>query len=138
MVLVEERRRVALAGHVTPELVLRLIEHDPDVEPLLLRRSPAASTCEGYAEAPDCRSYLFDDAPRGHLAFAVTLAWRSLRLLAGTPAGAAAFVAALRGSTRLAVADAEQPEQRRERWALRLVAWKARALGIPVVRLDDG
>jgi hypothetical protein len=137
-VIVRPRRRLAVAGPDDAVAGLtRLLEEIPELELVRLRRTPATAPA-GYPEAPDCRAYLFDDAPRGRLGFVAALLWRSLRLRIGpVPRRAAPFVEGLRGCELLVVAGMDGPAERRERWAADVTARKARSLGVRVAAGRD-
>lgn len=133
-VVVVARRRIAVLGndeavaHVAP-----VLEEIPEVELVRLRRSPSIGPA-GYAEEPDARSYLFDGAPAGRLAFAGTALLRSWRLrLGATPA----FVDALAGCDLVVVAGDDRPPERRERWAARVLERTAARRGIRVIKSSD-
>ncbi|MEP6812168.1 MAG: hypothetical protein ABI990_04185 [Actinomycetota bacterium] len=136
-VLVLPRRRVAIAGYAEAVAqVATVLESLPEVEPVVLRRSPQIAP-DGHPEASDCRSYLFDDTPHSRLLFGAVVVWRSARLLAGSPRRAHEFVDTIRGCTLFVAVGHDCPPQRRERWALALARWKARALGVPVSTTSD-
>jgi hypothetical protein len=137
-VAVRPPRRIAVVGDddAVAELALAL-GRIPELEIVRLRRTPSHGP-EGYREAPDGRAYLFDEVPAWRIGFASTLLWRSLRLRVGpTPPRAAEFVAALGGAELLVVAGMDGPDQRRERWALRVIERKAGSLGVPVAALEE-
>ena len=137
-IVVRPQRRVAVVGDdEAVAAVAGILEEIPELELVRLRRSPD-SRPGGYPEAPDARAYLFDGAPAGRIGFFATVLWRSLRLRVGpTPSSAGGLVAALRGTELLAVAGLDGPDQRRERWSLRVVERLARSLGVPVARSGD-
>jgi len=133
-VSVRARRRLAVVGDDDAvEDVARVLDTIPELELVRLRRSPV-DTSSGYAEAPDTRSYLFDDVPSRPPGFAVTLLWRALRLRLGpTPRRAEPVVAALRASELLVIAGPpEGPPHRRERFAVQVLVRTAKSLGVPV------
>jgi len=133
-VTVRARRRLAVVGDdAAVNEVAGVLDTIPELELVRLRRSPVESG-SGYAEAPDARSYLFDDAPVRAPGFAVTLLWRALRLRLGpTPRRAEPVVAALRASELLVIAGApEGPPHRRERFAVQVLVRTAKSLGVPV------
>jgi len=132
------RRRVAVAGTAeTVARVSRVLESFPEVELLVLRRSPRTVVLDGYPEATDCRAYLFDGAPQARGLFAVVFLWRSLRLLTGSPRRARLFVETVRGCELVVAAGHDGPPLRRERAALALAAWKARLLGVRVCTASE-
>jgi hypothetical protein len=137
-VVVAPQPRLAVVGD--DEAVARVaavLAELPELELLRLRRTPSTAP-GGYPEAPDARAYLFDDAPTGHLAFAAVLLWRGLRLRVGpTPRRARELVAALRRCDALVVAGPDGPDQRRERWAVRVLERVARRLGLSVAETRD-
>jgi len=128
------RRRIAVLGD--DDAVARVapvLEEIPELELVRLRRSPSIDP-QGYAEAPDARSYLFDGAPAGRLGFAATALLRSWRLRMGA---SPAFVDALGNCELLVVAGHDGPQERRERWAAKVVIRTARARGVSVAETDD-
>lgn len=137
VVVVLQRRIAVIGDDAAVESLAPILEEIPEVELLRLRRTPSLSV-DGYPEAQDARSYLFDGAPSSRLAFAATALWRSLRLRVGpTPRGAAPFSDALGRCELLVVAGLDGPPERRERWAAEIAARTAKARGIPVVETTD-
>jgi hypothetical protein len=133
-VSVRARRCLAIVGDdAAVAEVAGLLDKIPELELVRLRRAPAEDRF-GYTEAPDARSYLFDDAPSGALGFAVALLWRALRLRLGpTPRRAEPVLAALRASELLVIAGPpDGPPYRRERFADQVLVRTAKALGVPV------
>jgi hypothetical protein len=132
-VSVRARRRLAIVGDDDAAAhVAGVLEAMPELELVRLRRTPADSTyC--YAEAADARSYLFDDAPPGTLGFAAFLLWRTLRLRLGpTPRRAESVLEALRSTELLVIAGPDGPPERRERFAVGVLARLAKSLGVQV------
>jgi hypothetical protein len=133
VVEVVPQRRFAVVG-ADAEHVAVVLEHLPEAEPVLLRRTPAAGP---YVEAPDARAYLFDDAPPTRVGFASALLRRMLVLTTAAVAyrcgrvpqlrrGGAEALVALRSCRALLVLPGNDESSRRERWsrlALLLAAW---------------
>jgi hypothetical protein len=142
-VVVSSRRLVAAIGDDAGiRDVARLLETVPELGLVALRRMPAESP-EGYAEAVDGRSFLFDDAPRLRPAFMAVVAWRSLRLAFAAaalrlgheprlPRRGGEFLGTLRACELLVIAGPDAPGYRRERWRVALTVRVAALLGVAI------
>jgi hypothetical protein len=145
---VPPRRRVAVLGDDSAvQRLVRLLEKAPELELVVLRRSPT-EVAEGYVETPDGRSYLFDDAPAGRRRFAATLVGRSIRLAVAARAvrrgrtprlrrRGTEFLVALQTCELLVVGGPDAPPQRRERWRVAVTRRIAALLGLTVVLGSD-
>ena len=143
---VVRRRRVAVVGgDDAAGPVLRLLEHRPDIEPILVARDAELPwEPPGHPRVPGVRSYLFGGKPDqpGSLRLVATVARRSIALARGRnlSPNAAAFVDTLADSCALVVAGLDAPEGAplpRELARIAAIAWAARAAGVPVaVRRD--
>jgi hypothetical protein len=147
-VAVRPRRVVAAIGDdAAVSEVAGLLESVPELELVALRRSPADAP-EGYGEASDGRSFLFDDAPRLRAAFSAVLAWRSMRLAVAAvalrlgreprlPRRGDEFLDILRACELLVVAGPDAPGCRRERWRVALTVRVAALMGAAVALGTD-
>jgi hypothetical protein len=147
-VVVRPRRLVAAIGdEAAIRDVARLLETVPELQLVALRRSPSEAP-QGYGEAVDGRSYLFDGAPRSRPAFSAVLAWRSLRLVFAAvaarrgreprlPRRGDEFLGVLRACELLVVAGPDASAFRRERWRVALTARVAALLGTAVAESAD-
>lgn len=116
--------RIAFLGP-SADLVAETLAAYPDVEPVVLRRSPRLRG-EGYREAPGVWSSLLDPPPpRGRAGLAAALAWRTAKLLVRPQHG-------LLGRAATLVVTGEPPSERRERWVVRATILTARRLGMDV------
>jgi hypothetical protein len=123
--------------------IVKVLETMPELEPVVLRRSPK-ETPDGYEEAVDGRSYLFDETPLGRPMFAAVVVCRSARLALAAfaarrgraprlPRRGSDFLATLGACELLVVAGRDAPPQRRERWRVTVTTRAARLLGVAVV-----
>jgi hypothetical protein len=141
-------RRIAVIGDdADVRRTLTVLEKVPELEPVILRRAPKEGP-EGYPEAPDGRSFLFDGAPRQRRLFAVVLVGRSIRLALaavalrrgrtpGLPRGGDGFLAAVKSCELLVVAGIDASPERREHWRVALTTRIARLLGVAVVSSSE-
>jgi hypothetical protein len=144
-VLVRRRKRVAALGTGALDAAVAATERLPELEPLVLLRSPAP-VAHGYEERPDARAFLFDAAPRPRLLFQAVLVLRSLRLLAAAAGWRSGLHAHLsRGGHEflrtvaecdVLVAGDERSSELRERWAHAVTVRAAVLAGVPVARAD--
>jgi hypothetical protein len=121
---VRTRNRVAFLG-ATDHAVTAAVASAPDVEPVVLRRTPRRG--QGYEEAPGLWPALLEDAPRHRIALGAVLAWRTARAIVRPERD-------LLGRADVLRVVGPPPRQRRERWVERTTVLVARRLG---VRVED-
>jgi hypothetical protein len=132
-VVVVPAERVVVFGS---EAVPRLLELAPEIDPIVLRPSPA-SRPDAYPEAPDLHAYLLDGLPQRRAGLLAGAFWRSARLAAAArgvgpalPRGGDDFLTAVRRSRLLVVHDLEAPHHRRELWRVVIALGAAKAVGV--------
>jgi hypothetical protein len=149
------RRRIAIVGgDEAAEPVLRLLDLEPDLEPILISRDAELPwEPPGHLRAPGVRSFLFGGDPDqpGSLGLGAAFARRTAALLRGArraragrqtglPPAVTSFLTALQGCRLLVVAGLDAPSGApppREAARVAAMARAAGVLGVPVAVLAD-